>query len=88
MSTSSATSTYAKPAAADDRTCGVRPLAHHAPREHEPSEALRRALAEADRRLAAAPDPLAHLTRERFEANRAAGIPDTLGVGPRLAPRR
>jgi hypothetical protein len=54
----------------------------------EPSPALRGALAGADCRLAAAPDPLARFTRERFEANRQACIADTLGVGPRLAPRR
>jgi hypothetical protein len=51
------------------------------------SPALRAAFAEMDRRLAAAPDPLANFTREDFEAARREGIGDTLGVGPRLAPR-
>jgi hypothetical protein len=51
------------------------------------SPALRAAFAEMDARLAAARNPLADFTREEFEANRRAGIGDTLGVGPRLAPR-
>ena len=66
---------------------GIRRLAHVGGRRHGPSVALLRALAEAERCLAAAPDPLAHLTRERFGANRAAPLSDDLGVGPRLAPR-
>jgi hypothetical protein len=66
----------------------TRPAAGRVRRARDVSPALREQLAAVDARLDASPDPLAHLTRERFEANRAAGHPDTLGVGPRLAPRR
>jgi hypothetical protein len=41
-----------------------------------------------DRRLKSYPDPLAYLTPERFERNWRAGRDDSLGIGPRLAPRR
>jgi hypothetical protein len=41
-----------------------------------------------DCRLRSYPDPLAYLTPERFERNRKAGREDSLGTGPRLAPRR
>jgi hypothetical protein len=73
------------PRACDAR--GIRRLAHAGSRRRGPSAALLRALAETDRRLESARDPLACLTRERFEANRAAGCSDDLGVGPRLAAR-
>jgi hypothetical protein len=60
---------------------------HTAAGSGHPSPALVRAIADADARLAAAPDRLAYLTAERFAANRQGGRGDTLGVGPRLAPR-
>lgn len=46
------------------------------------------ALRAVDSRLESYPDPLAYLTPERFERNRRAGRDDSLGIGPRLAPRR
>ena len=41
-----------------------------------------------DARLSSYPDPLAYLTPERFERNRRTARDESLGTGPRLAPRR
>ncbi|HET6764385.1 MAG TPA: hypothetical protein VFH27_11955 [Longimicrobiaceae bacterium] len=86
MSPFTAISPDAPHAAAIGRAHGIR-RTRVAGQRNRPSPALAGAIAAADARLAAAPDPLAYLPPERFAANRQSGRGDTLGVGPRLAPR-